>query len=88
MERRFEEEVRKLAWQQQVELQDREERLQLQFEAEIVRLQEEHHAQLLRIRCQHQEQVSLRLWALCLLLGHTGARWRGAGAALARSPAA
>uniref|UniRef100_A0A8C0P745 Microtubule associated scaffold protein 2 n=1 Tax=Canis lupus familiaris TaxID=9615 RepID=A0A8C0P745_CANLF len=57
VERRFEEEVRKLAWQQQVELQDLEERLQLQFEAEIVRLQEEHHAQLLRIRCQHQEQV-------------------------------
>nr|XP_025852508.1 microtubule-associated tumor suppressor candidate 2 isoform X1 [Vulpes vulpes]XP_025852509.1 microtubule-associated tumor suppressor candidate 2 isoform X1 [Vulpes vulpes]XP_025852510.1 microtubule-associated tumor suppressor candidate 2 isoform X1 [Vulpes vulpes] len=57
VERRFEEEVRKLAWQQQAELQDLEERLQLQFEAEMVHLQEEHHAQLLRIRCQHQEQV-------------------------------
>ncbi|XP_047579000.1 microtubule-associated tumor suppressor candidate 2 isoform X1 [Lutra lutra] len=57
LERRFEEEVRKLGWQQQAELQDLEERLQLQFEAEMVRLQEEHHAQLLHVRCQHQEQV-------------------------------
>ncbi|XP_014699326.1 microtubule-associated tumor suppressor candidate 2 isoform X4 [Equus asinus] len=57
LERRFEDEVRKLGWQQQAELQDLEERLQLQFEAEMARLQEEHRAQLLRIRCQHQEQV-------------------------------
>ncbi|XP_070376555.1 microtubule-associated tumor suppressor candidate 2 isoform X3 [Equus asinus] len=56
LERRFEDEVRKLGWQQQAELQDLEERLQLQFEAEMARLQEEHRAQLLRIRCQHQEQ--------------------------------
>lgn len=58
LERRFEEEVRRLGWQQRAELQDLEERLQRQFEAEMVRLQEEHHAQLLRIRCQHREQVS------------------------------
>ncbi|XP_077926640.1 microtubule-associated tumor suppressor candidate 2 isoform X1 [Halichoerus grypus] len=57
LERRFEEEVRRLGWQQRAELQDLEERLQRQFEAEMVRLQEEHHAQLLRIRCQHREQV-------------------------------
>ncbi|XP_057345940.1 microtubule-associated tumor suppressor candidate 2 isoform X2 [Manis pentadactyla] len=57
LERRFEDEVRKLAWQQQAELQDLEGRLQLQFEAEMARLQGEHGAQLLRLRCQHQEQV-------------------------------
>ncbi|XP_062959164.1 microtubule-associated tumor suppressor candidate 2 isoform X2 [Cynocephalus volans] len=57
LERRFEEEVRRLGWQQQAELQELEERLQLQFEAEMARLQEEHHGQLLRIRSQHQEQV-------------------------------
>ncbi|KAK1340743.1 hypothetical protein QTO34_017136 [Cnephaeus nilssonii] len=57
LERRFEDEVRKLGWQQQAELQDLQGRLQLQFQAELTRLQEEHGAQLLRIRCQHQEQV-------------------------------
>ncbi|XP_053419379.1 microtubule-associated tumor suppressor candidate 2 isoform X2 [Nycticebus coucang] len=57
LERRFEDEVRRLGWQQQAQLQELEERLQLQFEAEATRLQEEHHGQLLRIRCQHQEQV-------------------------------
>nr|XP_020146044.1 microtubule-associated tumor suppressor candidate 2 isoform X1 [Microcebus murinus] len=57
LERRFEDEVRRLGWQQQAQLQELEERLQLQFEAEAARLQEEHHDQLLRIRCQHQEQV-------------------------------
>ncbi|XP_032960274.1 microtubule-associated tumor suppressor candidate 2 isoform X1 [Rhinolophus ferrumequinum] len=57
LERRFEDEVRKLGWQQQAELQDLQERLQLQFQAEVTRLQEEHGAQLLRIRHQHQEQV-------------------------------
>ncbi|EHB00451.1 Microtubule plus-end tracking protein TIP150 [Heterocephalus glaber] len=57
LERRFEEELRRMGWQQQAELQELQERLQLQFEAEMARLQEEHHGQLLRIRCQHQEQV-------------------------------
>ncbi|XP_069323496.1 microtubule-associated tumor suppressor candidate 2 isoform X1 [Eulemur rufifrons] len=57
LERRFEDEVRRLGWQQQAQLQELEERLQLQFEAEAACLQEEHHGQLLRIRCQHQEQV-------------------------------
>ncbi|EPY74748.1 hypothetical protein CB1_001907078 [Camelus ferus] len=56
LERRCEDQVRRLGWQQRAELQDLEERLQLQFEAEMARLQEEHRAQLLRIRCQHQEQ--------------------------------
>lgn len=58
LERRFEEELRRLGWQQQAELQELQERLQGQFEMEMARLQEEHHSQLLRIRCQHQEQVS------------------------------
>uniref|UniRef100_A0A2R9AVQ1 Microtubule associated scaffold protein 2 n=1 Tax=Pan paniscus TaxID=9597 RepID=A0A2R9AVQ1_PANPA len=57
LERRFEDEVKRLGWQQQAELQELEERLQLQFEAEMARLQEEHGDQLLSIRCQHQEQV-------------------------------
>ncbi|XP_066225375.1 microtubule-associated tumor suppressor candidate 2 isoform X2 [Saccopteryx leptura] len=57
LERRFEDEVRKLSWQQRAELQDLQGRLQLQFQAEMTRLQEEHSAQLLRIRCHHQEQV-------------------------------
>ncbi|KAK2112653.1 hypothetical protein P7K49_012400 [Saguinus oedipus] len=56
LERRFEDEVKKLGWQQQAELQELEERLQLQFEAEMARLQEEHRGQLLSIGCQHQEQ--------------------------------
>ncbi|XP_010622153.1 microtubule-associated tumor suppressor candidate 2 isoform X2 [Fukomys damarensis] len=57
LERRFEEELRRMGWQQQAELQELQERLQLQFEAEMARLQEEHHSQLLQIRCQHQKQV-------------------------------
>ncbi|XP_057563953.1 microtubule-associated tumor suppressor candidate 2 isoform X1 [Hippopotamus amphibius kiboko] len=57
LERRCEDEVRRLGWQQQAGLRDLERRLQLQFEAEVARLQEEHRAQLLRIGCQHQEQV-------------------------------
>ncbi|XP_053528893.1 microtubule-associated tumor suppressor candidate 2 isoform X1 [Artibeus jamaicensis] len=57
LERRFEDEVRKLGWQQQAELQDLQGRLQLQFQEEVTRLQEEHGAQLLRIQRQHQEQV-------------------------------
>ncbi|KAL2770134.1 microtubule-associated tumor suppressor candidate 2 isoform c [Daubentonia madagascariensis] len=57
LERRFEDEMRRLGWQQQAQLQELGERLQLQFEAEAARLQEEHQEQLLRIRCQHQEQV-------------------------------
>ncbi|KAG8524847.1 Microtubule-associated tumor suppressor candidate 2 [Galemys pyrenaicus] len=56
LERRFEDEVRRLGWQQQAELQELEEQLHLQFQAEMAHLQEEHQAQLLRIRCQHQEQ--------------------------------
>lgn len=60
LERRFEDEVRKLGWQQQAELQDLQERLRLQFQAEVMRLQEEHGAQLLRVRRQHQEQVGQR----------------------------
>ncbi|XP_045700738.1 microtubule-associated tumor suppressor candidate 2 isoform X1 [Phyllostomus hastatus] len=57
LERRFEDEVRKLGWQQQAELQDLQGRLQLQFQVEVTRLQEEHSTQLLRIQRQHQEQV-------------------------------
>ncbi|XP_028353049.1 microtubule-associated tumor suppressor candidate 2 isoform X2 [Physeter macrocephalus] len=57
LERRWEEEVRRLGWQQQAELRDLERRLQLQFETEAAQLQEEHGAQLLRVGCQHQEQV-------------------------------
>ncbi|XP_058897771.1 microtubule-associated tumor suppressor candidate 2 isoform X2 [Kogia breviceps] len=57
LERRWEDEVRRLGWQQQAELRDLERRLQLQFETEAAQLQEEHRAQLLRIGCQHQEQV-------------------------------
>ncbi|XP_012882742.1 PREDICTED: microtubule-associated tumor suppressor candidate 2 isoform X2 [Dipodomys ordii] len=57
LELRFEEELRRLGWQQQAELQELQERLQLQFQAETARLQEEHQGQLLRIRCQHEEQV-------------------------------
>lgn len=79
LERRFEDEVRKLGWQQQAELQDLQGRLQLQFQAEMTRLQEEHSAQLLRIRCQHQEQVCVCA-ALSLLLGCPGGRWWGSNA--------
>lgn len=61
LERRFEEELRRLGWQQQAEVQELQERLQQQFQAESARLQAEHQDQLLRMRCQHQEQVS-RAW--------------------------
>lgn len=57
LERRFEEELRKLGWQQQAEVQELQERLQQQFQAESARLQAEHQDQMLRMRCQHQEQV-------------------------------
>lgn len=58
LERRFEEELRRLGWQQQAEVQELQERLQQQFQAESAHLQAEHQDQLLRMRCQHQEQVS------------------------------
>ncbi|XP_059985287.1 microtubule-associated tumor suppressor candidate 2 isoform X2 [Lagenorhynchus albirostris] len=57
LERRCEDEVRRLGWRQQAELRDLERRLQLQFETEVAQLQEEHRAQLLRVGCQHQRQV-------------------------------
>ncbi|NP_001361029.1 microtubule-associated tumor suppressor candidate 2 isoform X1 [Rattus norvegicus] len=57
LERRFEEELRRLGWQQQAEVQELQERLQQQFQAESARLQAEHQDQMLRMRCQHQEQV-------------------------------
>ncbi|XP_022430273.2 microtubule-associated tumor suppressor candidate 2 isoform X1 [Delphinapterus leucas] len=57
LERRCEDEVRRLGWRQQAELRDLERRLQLQFETEVAQLQEEHRTQLLRIGCQHQRQV-------------------------------
>ncbi|XP_076780012.1 microtubule-associated tumor suppressor candidate 2 isoform X1 [Arvicanthis niloticus] len=57
LELRFEEELRRLGWQQQAEVQELQERLQQQFQAESARLQAEHQDQLLRMRCQHQEQV-------------------------------
>ncbi|XP_074159660.1 microtubule-associated tumor suppressor candidate 2 isoform X1 [Sminthopsis crassicaudata] len=57
LERRFEDEVKRLRWQQQAELQDLEERLQQQYVGEVKRLQEEHQMQLARLTCQHQEQV-------------------------------
>ncbi|XP_060090716.1 microtubule-associated tumor suppressor candidate 2 isoform X2 [Heteronotia binoei] len=57
LERRFEGELKKLGWQQREELQVLEERLQLQYSAEIERLQEEHRTQIVRLRTQHQEQV-------------------------------
>ncbi|KAH0505386.1 Microtubule-associated tumor suppressor candidate 2-like protein [Microtus ochrogaster] len=57
LERRFEEELRRLGWQQQAEVQELRERLQQQFQTESARLRAEHQDQLLRMRCQHQEQV-------------------------------
>ncbi|XP_066475796.1 microtubule-associated tumor suppressor candidate 2 isoform X2 [Tiliqua scincoides] len=57
LERRFEGQLKKLGWQQQEELQSLEERLQLQYGAEMSRLQEEHGTQLVRMNSQHQEQV-------------------------------
>ncbi|XP_062423147.1 microtubule-associated tumor suppressor candidate 2 [Rhea pennata] len=57
LERRFEEEVTKLRWQQQEELQALELRLQAQYSAEMERLQEEHRLQLAQAKSQHQEQV-------------------------------
>ena len=62
LERRFEEELRRLGWQPQAEVLELPERLQQQFQAESARLQAEHQDQLLRMRCQHQEQVR-RAWA-------------------------
>uniref|UniRef100_A0ACB8FGN9 Microtubule-associated tumor suppressor candidate 2 n=1 Tax=Sphaerodactylus townsendi TaxID=933632 RepID=A0ACB8FGN9_9SAUR len=57
LERRFEDELKKLGWQQREELQVLEERLQLQYSAEIDRLQEEHRTQTVRLKTQHQGQV-------------------------------
>ncbi|XP_042316920.1 microtubule-associated tumor suppressor candidate 2 [Sceloporus undulatus] len=57
LEKKFENKLRKLGWEQQGELQALEERLQLQYSAEIERLQEDHRMQLTKIRTQHQEQV-------------------------------
>uniref|UniRef100_A0A7M4FYN5 Microtubule associated scaffold protein 2 n=1 Tax=Crocodylus porosus TaxID=8502 RepID=A0A7M4FYN5_CROPO len=57
LEKQFEDEVRKLHWQQQEELQALEDRLQLQYSSELECLQEENKLQLMRIKCQHQEQV-------------------------------
>ena len=79
LERRFEDEVRKLGWQQQAELQDLQGRLQLQFQAEVTRLQEEQNAQLLRIQRQHQEQVSVGS-VLCLCIGPCRGKVAGSSA--------
>lgn len=85
LERRCEDEVRRLGWQQRAELRELEQRLQLQFQAEGARLQDEHRAQLLRLGCQHQEQVSPRpggpVWVPVPIpavggLGGPGGRWR------------
>ncbi|XP_063160522.1 microtubule-associated tumor suppressor candidate 2 isoform X2 [Candoia aspera] len=57
MEKKFEGTVQKLSWQHEEDLQALEERLQLQYNAEIERLQENHQVQLDRIKSQHQEQV-------------------------------
>ncbi|XP_027691077.1 microtubule-associated tumor suppressor candidate 2 [Vombatus ursinus] len=57
LERRFEDEVKRLRWQQQAELQDLEERLQQHYVGEVKCLQEEHRMQLTRLKCRHQEQV-------------------------------
>ncbi|XP_072467925.1 microtubule-associated tumor suppressor candidate 2 isoform X1 [Notamacropus eugenii] len=57
LERRFEDEVKRLRWQQQAELQDLEERLQQHYVGEVKRLQEDHRMQLTRLKCQHEEQV-------------------------------
>ncbi|XP_045149924.1 microtubule-associated tumor suppressor candidate 2-like [Echinops telfairi] len=93
LEKRFEAEVRGLRWQQQEVLRALEERLQLQFEAEVLRMQEEHQGQLLRIRCQHEEQVSGRIphpcpHGRCHCLGRPKGRGplQPSATAVARSP--
>ncbi|XP_030058260.1 microtubule-associated tumor suppressor candidate 2 [Microcaecilia unicolor] len=57
LERRFEDEVRKLQYLQNTELQALEKRLQQQYSAEVERMHEEQNFQLLEIKSQHQEQV-------------------------------
>ncbi|XP_060626865.2 microtubule-associated tumor suppressor candidate 2 isoform X2 [Anolis sagrei] len=57
LEKKFENKLRKLGWEQQEELQALEERLQLQYSAELEHLQEDHQAQLAKIKTQHQEKV-------------------------------
>ncbi|KAG8136832.1 hypothetical protein E2320_005388 [Naja naja] len=57
MEKKFEGTVQKLTWQHQEELLVLEERLQLQYSAELEHLRESHQVKLERIKSQHQEQV-------------------------------
>nr|XP_020644264.1 microtubule-associated tumor suppressor candidate 2 isoform X1 [Pogona vitticeps] len=57
LEKRFESKLKKLGWEQQEELQELEERLQSQCNAEIERLQEDHQTELARIKTRHQEKV-------------------------------
>ncbi|XP_058042521.1 microtubule-associated tumor suppressor candidate 2 isoform X2 [Ahaetulla prasina] len=57
MEKKFEGTVQKLTWQQQEELLALEERLQLQYSAELEHLRENHQVKLERLKSQHQEQV-------------------------------
>ncbi|XP_003219274.2 microtubule-associated tumor suppressor candidate 2 isoform X2 [Anolis carolinensis] len=57
LEKKFENKLRKIGWEQREELQALEERLQLQYSAELEHLQEDHRMQLARMRTQHQEQV-------------------------------
>ncbi|XP_026564641.1 microtubule-associated tumor suppressor candidate 2 isoform X2 [Pseudonaja textilis] len=57
MEKKFEGTVQKLTWQHQEELLVLEERLQLQYSAELEHLRENHQVKLERIKSQHQEQV-------------------------------
>lgn len=66
-----------MGWQQQAEVQELQERLQQQFQAESARLQAEHQDQMLRMRCQHQEQVrracvACRITRLILVSLHPG----------------
>ncbi|KAL7983381.1 hypothetical protein Chor_000257 [Crotalus horridus] len=65
MEKKFEGTVQKLTWQHQEELQALEERLQLQYSAELERLHENHQVKLDRIKSQHQEQFTSYI---CVLL--------------------
>nr|XP_033806164.1 microtubule-associated tumor suppressor candidate 2 isoform X2 [Geotrypetes seraphini] len=57
LERRFEDEVRKLQYLQNTELQALEKRLQQQYSIEMERMHEEQSFQLLEIKSQHQEQI-------------------------------
>ncbi|XP_029458478.1 microtubule-associated tumor suppressor candidate 2-like isoform X2 [Rhinatrema bivittatum] len=57
LERRFEDEVRRLHYLQNVELKALEERLKQQHSAEVERAQEEHNLQLVGMKSQHQEQI-------------------------------